>query len=412
MCIKKNSRDLFLFRGLTVIAQMLSGIILARLLGPESRGVFALLVLVPTLCGQIGSFGFNFTNAFFIEHPNFYLKNIAGYTLYLQLIIVVVIAGIFYILSPLLAKMMGVYNNLFELKFLILAIPLMLIMQNGAGSLLGQKRFRAIGLIQFMRPFAFLTGMLFLNLFGLISISYFIAVFMFSFLLPAILLFFISPNSFNIAQPSKGNIYKIIRFSFPIWIAHVSGFLFYRIDLFILSLWWDHETCGIYAVSFFIAEGMGLFGSTLGEVIFPYIIATFGNKNSQFLSKALRYSLSITTVLALLVGMSAPYLVNMFFGESFLPAVPIILLTLPGIVARNGLKVLSSWHIANANVKLNAFVNGFGALLVLILNLLFIPSWGMVGAATVTSFVFILLFFLSLAAAKSSKSPSLLTNLS
>ena len=56
--------------GIGVISQfflLLSGILSARMLGPEGRGVYALIILFPTVLAQVGAFGMPQAVVFFLS---------------------------------------------------------------------------------------------------------------------------------------------------------------------------------------------------------------------------------------------------------------------------------------------------------------------------------------------------------
>src|SRR5438874_12537420 len=59
----RNIGSTFGTRVAVMLIALLSSVLLARLLGPEGRGVFALLLLVPSLATSLGLLGFEQANA-------------------------------------------------------------------------------------------------------------------------------------------------------------------------------------------------------------------------------------------------------------------------------------------------------------------------------------------------------------
>ncbi len=395
MSFLKDSRDLLLIRGLTVLSQMLGGVFLARILGPHDRGIFALLILLPILCGQIGIFGLDITNAVFTGRQYKNIQGLIRQSLSLQFTIAAVLALLFFIFSHRISAATGLGDYIIEYRFLALIIPLILFVQNGGSVLWGQKEFRVFGILQFLRPASFLAGISALAFVHLASIKIFISIFIASFIVPSAFLVFFKKIKPIWIWPRGIALKKIICFSFPVWLAQISGFSYFRLDLLILNHWWPTKICGYFAVLFFIAEAVGFIGSTLGEVLLPYTKICKKNKNTQLLSQALRLSLSITIVMVAVIALSAQYMIKIIFGTGFLPIIPALYWLLPGIVFRNGVKVLSLWHIAYGNLYFNAALNFAGIALITVANVIFIPANGMIAATAINSVMFFLLFLCS-----------------
>src|SRR5207244_12524468 len=59
----RNIGSTLVTRAVTIVLALLSSIVLARVLGPEGRGSFALVMILPSLAGTIGLLGFEQANA-------------------------------------------------------------------------------------------------------------------------------------------------------------------------------------------------------------------------------------------------------------------------------------------------------------------------------------------------------------
>ena len=59
----RNIGSTLVTRAVTLVLALLSSVLLARVLGPEGRGIFALVMILPSLAGTIGLLGFEQANA-------------------------------------------------------------------------------------------------------------------------------------------------------------------------------------------------------------------------------------------------------------------------------------------------------------------------------------------------------------
>jgi O-antigen/teichoic acid export membrane protein len=59
----RNIGSTLVTRAVTLVLALLSSVLLARVLGPEGRGIFALVMIVPSLAGTIGLLGLQQANA-------------------------------------------------------------------------------------------------------------------------------------------------------------------------------------------------------------------------------------------------------------------------------------------------------------------------------------------------------------
>lgn len=411
MSILKDGRILLSFRILTACAQIIIGILLARWLGPHDRGVFALLVFLPTICGQLGAFGLDITNAFYCSQSASEIRNILQQSLSLQLLIAGFLFAGLMIFSGLFSEMNGLAASENLLRWLALIIPFMLFVQNMGGILWGEKRFFELGLLNLLRPVSFLAGLFLIQWLAKISVSNIIPAYIVSFIIPAVFLGIYLKNHLNFARPGDIDLKLLLNSSLPVWIAQICGLAYFRLDLLILNFWWGRTVCGYFAVMFFIAEGIGLVGSTAAEVLFPYAGQSIHRGDTKFLSKALLLTLSITILLLVVVTLAGAQIVEIAFGEKFRPMLPALMFLLPGILFRNGLKVVSMWLISHKKMKTNAAINVLGVIIIFIANMILIPKYGLSAAAIVNSLAFFALFVSSYLVALRSHLTAQLTEL-
>jgi O-antigen/teichoic acid export membrane protein len=128
--ILKNSIISFSFRIAIFILGFIISVILARALGPTGRGIYALIVLIPTIMLRLGSFGIEAASVYFIGSKRYKIQDIVSNSLLSSIIISLTLILIFFGISNL-----DIFNNFIQanqinLKYLwlvILTIPFSLI---------------------------------------------------------------------------------------------------------------------------------------------------------------------------------------------------------------------------------------------------------------------------------------------
>jgi len=61
----KNTFTTFSVRIITVLFALIVSIVIARVLGPEGKGAYTLLLLIPTILVMVGNLGIGLANTYF-----------------------------------------------------------------------------------------------------------------------------------------------------------------------------------------------------------------------------------------------------------------------------------------------------------------------------------------------------------
>jgi O-antigen/teichoic acid export membrane protein len=167
-------------------------------------------------------------------------------------------------------------------------------------------------------------------------------------------------------------------------------YLNYRFDLFLVRQRLDLAQTGLYATAVSLAEMLWMVPNSLGIVLFPSVARATGEERDRLALAVCRNSFWLMLLLcgSLAVGRHAA--LRVFFGAPFVAAAPALLAILPGILAMSVQQVLGSALSGRGRplpVTLGAAL-GFGVNVVL--NLLWIPRYGIVGASLASSVSYLL----------------------
>ena len=99
--------------------------------------------------------------------------------------------------------------------------------------------------------------------------------------------------------------------------------------------------------------------------------------------------------LAIPLGLLSPWLISFVYGEEFVGAVPALLLLLPGIVAYAATSILNAAVQAAGRPGSASVVQLIGMVVTVVTLILFLPRWGIEGAAASSSIAYIVTLVLT-----------------
>jgi O-antigen/teichoic acid export membrane protein len=165
----------------------------------------------------------------------------------------------------------------------------------------------------------------------------------------------------------------------------LAWFLHYRVDMFIVSYLVGDMALGFYATSVALAEKLYLVPSIVGTVLFPTVARGAGGETQVNTARAVRLTLLVTLGMAVALGVVAYPLVVILYGGEFVPAIRPLWILLPGAVALAVGRVISADLMGRGRPVILLVLNMGATILNLVLNLLWIPVWGIEGAAVATA---------------------------
>lgn len=183
---------------------------------------------------------------------------------------------------------------------------------------------------------------------------------------------------------------KMLRYSLPMVIIGFAGIINEMLDRMLLKylLPYNMETnlqqLGIYAACYKLSVLMSLFIQAFRFAAEPFFFAQAAKENAQKMYADVLKYFTIFCVLVFLVVMLYLDYVKLFIGKDFregLHVVPVLLLAnmFLGIYVN-----LSIWYKLTDRTLLGAIVSAAGALITILLNLIFIPKYGYTASAWAT----------------------------
>lgn len=181
--------------------------------------------------------------------------------------------------------------------------------------------------------------------------------------------------------------YALIRDSWPLMFTAAFALIYSRIDQIFIKHMIDVEAVGIYDAAVRIAEVWYFIPSIIASSLFPAIV------NAKITSEQI-YRARLVKLTAFLVGLSAlvafitmilaPFIIGLLYGPAFMGGIIILQVYVWSGVAISLGNIANNYLITENHRKTLFFMSLLSMSSNIILNLLWIPKYGIVGSAYAT----------------------------
>lgn len=366
---------------------VVASILLARFLGPENRGVYAVLILVVSIISFLGNLGLGTANVYFLSKgrpPASVLWNSLVVSSLLGTILVLFTIPFLGIISDFAGGSVSVW-----LVLAILATTPFRIASLYVNNLfLGLSRIGTYNVISILNsafsllPLPVLLYVFQDNLAG--ALWAFMAGSAIGFLIPCS---WILVRRYAPLRPllDWSLLKESLRFGIKGHLGNIAGFLSYRMDVFLVAYFVGAGGVGLYTIAVGIAEMIGMLSSAVATVLLPKVATTDSKASWPYASISCRNVVFLSILAALLLlALGAP-LIRLAYGSEFSPSYPALIALLPAMVTLGVARVLSSYITGSGRPILTTYAVTLATVVNLILNLIFIPLWGITGAAAAST---------------------------
>lgn len=377
---------------------VVTAVIVARWLGPDGKGVLALVLLLPQMFGLFLNAGINVANVYYAGLQKFSIgtltKNSVTFTL-LSSSIGLGIIGLLIITNLLESFIPGV--PIWLLVVASFTIPFLLIHGYLRGILQGIQHIHSVNLVKlFQSVITLVLTAIFVIIFDLEILGALLA-FLGSILVSLFILVFLLHRLGGIFKPQWN--YKVMKttlfFGLKGYVGNILQFFNYRLDIFIINYFLDPSSVGVYTVSVRLAELLWHLPNSVSFVIFPKAAATSKEKMNNFTPRIFGITLVLTTLGAIILTIIGKPLIRLIYSSAFITAYTPLLLLLPGVILLGGGKVLTNEIAGRGYPHYNSINAGLALVLTTILDLILIPKYGIEGAAIASSVAYTTIFITS-----------------
>lgn len=370
-----------------VIFYVAFGAIVGRALGPEGKGVVSLSLMVVAYMSTIGTLGVDYGLILLAGRQRESLKAGVAALVWTCLISSVVLCALLWFLGPWrrFAGLEGLDDTLWLLT--IAAVPLSLFSKSfqeifrAKGNFIGFNAFdagRSLLSALIAMPLVWWLG--FGNLGAVLTVPVRDAVLVIVGLVVLWPVLSLAPR----ADAWK----KVLSFGFKASLGNTLQFLNYRLDAFIVAYFIGSYGVGIYSVAVGLAEFLWFVPGSVALVLFPRAAALPENEAKNLAASATRITQFITLVGAILMAGLGWLAIWIVYGPQFSSSYLPLLLILPGIWLFGYGKLSVSYLMGMDKPLYGTYLTVFSLVLMIPLDLLMIPRWGVSGASIASSIVY------------------------
>jgi O-antigen/teichoic acid export membrane protein/glycosyltransferase involved in cell wall biosynthesis len=378
---------IFVARAFEYLMAGITGVILARGLGPDGRGVYSLANETALLFSALAALAIAESSIYLAGQRRFSLEMLLSNALIWLLGFAAVCAAL--IATVLITGLSLLGMSASELSIALAGASLIMVSSTASLFLLAQGRVEARTAVSVLEPFLRLVGVLGalaavgLTVMGAIS-AWLAAIFVTA----AVCLFLLGRQ---VRMRPGVNVRALgQQLSYGVrghlgWILQASN---HRLDVFLVSYFLGTSAVGHYSVGFNVAELSWWIPLSLGVVLFPKASTMDATTNAQMSAAACRTTLVVT--LAAILGLLAVAhpLVIVLFGSEFRDSLVPLYILAPSGLFYTIYKVLSS-SLSGQGVPQASLYGGLASVPLLIgLNLVMIPRFGIGGAAVVSDITY------------------------
>ena len=395
----KNTAITFTARVISLIVGIGTSITIARLLGPEGKGIYTMAALLPSLVVTFGNLGIGPATVYYVargQHPR---KEILGTNILLGALTgaIGVLAGLVMILFFREGIFPGVPPGYLFLALLM--IPMNIFFSYVNYILLGAQHIKEFNLVSILHAGLFLIFIV-LALWGLkAGVMGALAAGVISWFLTDVAVFFWARRatggiSFHV-NPSY--IKDTLTYGIKAHLGNILGFLNYRVDMFFVNGFLSPAAVGFYSIGVGLVEKLWMVSQAASTVLFPRVAAeTEEQRRKEFTPLIARSVLWVTALGAVVIFFVSPWIVGLLYSSAFLPAVRPLQILLPGIVTLSVGRVLANDIAGRGRVMLNNYAGLVTVVTNVLLNILWIPRYGIAGAALASTVSYTLAFLTQL----------------
>ncbi len=366
-----------------LVANTLTGVFTARLLGADGRGVLAAVIVLPQVLALLFGLGSSRAVAYHrTRHPEDGGSLIATWLLILFACFVVAYTAAFLLLPVMLAAQPD--EAVTYARLYLVTVATALVVELAQGALLGQQRFAHFNGLLLARPV-------------LLVLTYFVLWQADAFRVTTVLIanavlgtvvalvtLGIVIRLDGLARPSRRLARTTLTYGLKAHGTTLAALINIRLDLLIIPAFLAAASVGLYAVAINITSALGLLAGSLTVFVLP-VAARQGGRSRQVIVGTLWLTIAVATGGVVALAVLAEVAITLVYGEEFASAATPLRILLTGTVPGIATGVLVGGLDAINRPLAGSFAIACGAVVTLVGLLLFLRTGGIEAAAAVST---------------------------
>lgn len=389
----KFIRD-FSFSSITMviitIIVLLNNIIITRHLGPEGRGKYSVILNLIILLSLFFGEGTRKINLLMVSKNKNSVKKLLNQANIFNLLISLLLISLYYSLQDIWNQLLPNISSQL-LIFSIIIVSFTIFSQSIQAFFLGLNKIYNYNLMQILS--VILT--FFVNLFGIYFLNFTLLDIILSILLglliSSVIGYLILLKDTNKSKVESASLEKkSLSIGIKSTIAGIFLFIIFRGDIFLVNYFLGASAAGLYSVALLFSELMQKIPNVSGPLLIAKTVGTADVIATENTTKLVRTLFFINLVAVLFLAASGYFIIIILFGKAFGYSYNLLLLLLPAILVFGPTSMIYSYFISKSYPIKSIIINLVAALFNIILNIIFIPIYGLISVPIISSFTYIL----------------------
>jgi O-antigen/teichoic acid export membrane protein len=374
-----------------------SGLIVARWLGPEGFGAYAVLNLTVALALQVGSAGLPSANTYFIARDRSTAGPVWGNAILFGVLVGLLLAVAVVILAWFRPTLFGGIS-IRLLAIVAVSIPFQLLFLLGLNVLLALDRIRQLNLFDALLPgFVLINAVISLiilhkHLPFLITLNTAAGVGLGLVVAMYVRRAAIEQTPSRTVRSDLKLLKGMLAYGVKFYVSILASAVIFRADLLIVNYFRGAAEAGVYGVAAQFSFLLLMLPGVIATLVFPRV-ASKPDSSTSFVAEVTRHTTGVMLLTCLMAAVFA-FALPLIYGQRFADATIQLWLLLPGIFVM-GLESVLVQHFTGTGLPLAIPVFWVFTLVFNVgMNLLIVPQFGARGAAFNSTLSYTLIFFL------------------
>lgn len=367
----------FFSKGFSLGLGFLVTILITRNFSVEVFGEYSYLLSIALTCFQFAHLGFSSANTYYIVHNKRLLPFLLANTQVLGLIV-----GVITMIILLILNMFYFHRDVSLIIVTAMMVPFLVITELNRGLLIGLGKIKVANYLD-------LLSKVFYTLMIIAVIIYFQSIWALLFAYVLQMLIYSSTSFYSLLKKSNNKLktsYNLFKktsnYSIRIYITLFLSFLVLKIDVYFIEYFMGNKPLGLYSLAASLATHLILIVQVIVPLLLPKL-ATIKNTTERIkkLRNIIFYSLILLLGINLGFYIFGKWFVVLVFGDKYIESVIIIQILLMATSVLGIEAILAQYYAFIGKIKFLIYYWIITLLLNIILNYLWIPEYGIEGAA-------------------------------
>ncbi|MDP3732560.1 MAG: oligosaccharide flippase family protein [Candidatus Omnitrophota bacterium] len=312
----KGSVFTIISKGIMFLFSLFISIYVARILGPEAKGMYYILVQLVSIVVLFGMLGINNSAVYFLGKKNMPQAELVTHILFLTILSSIVFFGFTMVSHNFLGKsiLKGVPGQ--YLLIMTFAIPPLMFNQIFLSLILGSNRIIIYNVFEILCYFLLFLNFVIFVVWARFGIYGAYLGFVVTYLLMDCIYIVLFVKRIGLRIEWE-RIKDIMHYALRGFLAPICLLLVFKIDSFILNIFSDIRQVGFYSIAVSFAELLPFVPLAVGTVLFPKLASQEGTLLNASIARVIRVVLTFILLLGLVFLAFGKWMVLFIYGNTY-----------------------------------------------------------------------------------------------